>query len=808
MNKSYFKRNRILFLLFSALIALSNSSNPPDGRTGAPFDGLCSDCHGGGSFEGDITLTGLPTDIMPNTTYNLTLTITATSGNPMVGGFQVVGVNQSNQNSGDLINTSTETGTSFSSGREYLDHRGAKSFSGNTVIWNFDWKSPNGPNGSSHRLYFAGNLANGNGSSSGDKIVNDFFSTTMVGGGDPLTVMITNKTNVSCFGEMDGTATALASGGSPPYDYNWSNGASTNQATGMGPGVYTVTVTDNSASSATNSVLITEPPLLKATVQILSHVSCPKGRNGSVTVLPSGGTPPYSIIYSTGSPNNLSAGLYTVTVTDSKNCLKEVEFEITEPEAYNVELLNLLHPKCPDDSTGKIFIGVSGATPPYKYKWSSGELTDSIIGKTAGTYTVTITDIKNCGTTSSYSLNSIDTIPPILVGKSSNIFVDNFGIFYLNAKDYIDQISDNCDPNPVLSISPDTVSCESLGLRAFTLTATDKYGNSSTVQIQLEVLDTIAPVISVWPDTSFSVCNIIVPKFHATDNCSLLSFTQTDGPKEGEVFQPGINTMSFEAIDSSGNKSNSSFKVEIKQPLNAILDTTYYELCFGDSVWAKFSFSNLNKTTFSLYTFKDSLDLLTDTSLIFTSIRPDSIFIQMMDTTGCILLIDIPINYPDSLTTLDSIQLVDQNQANSTLGSILPFTSGMDSFHIYTVQNIFVNNTGRDLIAGPYYVHVFVESCTYIWGPFVIDLITRTKEWTNNSIDIYPNPVYDQLTINNRNDQYRLSYELINIQGIITKTEVLSSGLNFIDFSPFNAGMYCLIIRNGAMNKFYWVMKN
>lgn len=800
--------NRVIFLLLSAFIALSNSSNPPDGRTGAPFDGLCSDCHGGGSFDGDISLTGLPTDIMPNTTYNLSLTITATSGSPMVGGIQIVGVNQSNQNSGDLINTSAETGTSFSSGREYLDQRGAKSFTGNTVSWNFDWKSPNGPNGSIHRLYFAGNLANGNGSSSGDKIVNDFFTTTMVGGGNPLSVMITNKTNVSCFGQMDGTATALAAGGNPPYDYNWSNGGTTNQVTGLGPGLYTITVTDNAFSSATNTVLITEPTLLKAAVQILSHVTCPKGRNGSVSVFPSGGTPPYSIIYSTGSPNNLSAGLYTVTVTDSKNCITEVEFEITEPEAYTVELLNLIHPKCPNDSTGKIFILVSGASPPYKYKWNTGEITDSLVAKPTGTYTITITDSKNCGTTSSFVLNSVDTIPPVLVGRASNIYLDQHGNFLLNPIDYIDQLSDQCDPNPVLSIAPDSVSCANLGRQDFILSATDKYGNSSTETLQLEILDTLNPIISAWTDTSFNVCNIVVPKFSASDNCALLSFTQTEGPSEGEVFLPGLNTMSFEAVDSSGNKTTTTFQVEIKQALSIWLDTVLYEKCYGDSVWAQISFSHQNKTPYSVYTLTDSLEFLTDTSLIFYRHRPDSIFIQMMDTTGCILFFDLPIAYPDSLTMLDSIQLTNQDIPAATLGSILPFSPRLDSFHIYTIQNNFVNNTGKDLLAGLYYLHVFFDSCTFIWGPYTIGLITQTNVLSENIIDVFPNPVYDQLNIRNKSEQYVFSYELIYIQGLSSINGTLSPGMNFIDISALNAGVYCLKLSNEEMRSLFWVVKH
>lgn len=78
-------RNRLFYIpfIFGCLILfLSNSSNPPDRNTGAPFDGLCSNCHGGGSFDGDIVITGFPSTILPNTTYGITYTVNATMGSP------------------------------------------------------------------------------------------------------------------------------------------------------------------------------------------------------------------------------------------------------------------------------------------------------------------------------------------------------------------------------------------------------------------------------------------------------------------------------------------------------------------------------------------------------------------------------------------------------------------------------------------------------------------------------------------------------------------------------------------------------
>ena len=87
-----------LFCIVSTLI-LAFSSAPPTGRTGAPGDGLCTNCHGDtASFDGDITISGIPNNPLPNTTYTVRVDIDVTSGNPVRGGFQLVALDDTNDN--------------------------------------------------------------------------------------------------------------------------------------------------------------------------------------------------------------------------------------------------------------------------------------------------------------------------------------------------------------------------------------------------------------------------------------------------------------------------------------------------------------------------------------------------------------------------------------------------------------------------------------------------------------------------------------------------------------------------------------
>ncbi|MBK9108117.1 MAG: T9SS type A sorting domain-containing protein [Saprospiraceae bacterium] len=800
--------SRKWYLLSSIVIGvflLSNSGNPPDGNTGAPFDGICSNCHGGGSFQGNVTIDGIPSMIDPNTTYPVTVTIDVTSGSPSRAGFQLVAVNQSNQNVGNLSSVNGETGTSFSGGREYIDQRGAKTISGNTVSWDIEWRSPNGPNGTTVNFYFAGNMVNNNNSSSGDAVINSVFSGTIVGGGDPLIASISSKTNVSCFGEADGTATANATGGNPPYTYEWSNGSTDNPVTGLSAGNYIVTVTDNASSTATASTNITQPTLLTSIAQVTKHVTCPGGRDGSVMVNAFGGTPPYTFVYSSGSSNNLSAGMYGYTVSDSKNCQSSGNFEILQPENYTIEELQFKNPFCPNDSSGAIQVLVSGATPPYKYKWSSGETTANILNKPVGSYTITITDSKNCGTFKSYLLSSTDTIAPMLVGKNGTVYLNQAGIAVIQAKDYINILIDNCDSLPSLEINLDSLNCLNVGTRDYYLTAEDKFGNKSYDTIQITINDTIKPVINHWADTSFSYCNIMVPAFNANDACGILKFEQTGGPKAGEIFPIGLSVLTYRAEDANNNFTTAEVKVNISNPIQLSLDTSYFEKCYGDHASFTLSIKNTNHSRLLFIEQADTLQILSDTILTVVTDRPDSLKILILDTTNCQLKLDTGLVYPDSLFAIDSVIITDRIEIQA--GSITMYPNNYDSIEIIDVQGNIVNKSGKDLDAGVYYVKVYFEGCIYIYGPYAIKLIIADDKSYINPVVIKPNPFTSVISISGFINGEKHDIELYNFQGNkILNYQSQDIGAR-LDFSEIASGPYYLLIKTGNSVQSFKIFK-
>ena len=144
--------------------------------------------------------------------------------------------------------------------------------------------------------------------------------------------------NVSCNGDHDGGATVSASGGSTPYTYAWSNGATTASISGVFAGSYSVTITDNQGCTAEATATITENSTLALTAQ-KADISCYGSDDGSVDITISGGQTPYTYLWSNSATtedlSGLSSGTYTVMVTDGNGCTSTSSSTVNEPESLS-----------------------------------------------------------------------------------------------------------------------------------------------------------------------------------------------------------------------------------------------------------------------------------------------------------------------------------------------------------------------------------------------------------------------------------------------------------------------------------------
>src|SRR5574343_439682 len=214
----------------------------------------------------------------------------------------------------------------------------------------------------------------------------------------------TTQTNVLCFGASTGAIDLTPAGGTAPYTYLWSNGATTQDLSSIAVGTYTVQVTDANGSTgscaATTTVTITQPAAPLSLTSTKVNVLCNGGLTGSINLTPAGGTAPYTFAWSNGTVTEdligLAAGTYTVTVTDANGstggCFATTSVTITQPAAPVTVSTTQTNVLCFGASTGAINLTVAGGTAPYSYVWSNGAITEDLTTIPAGTYTVTVTD--------------------------------------------------------------------------------------------------------------------------------------------------------------------------------------------------------------------------------------------------------------------------------------------------------------------------------------------------------------------------------------------------------------------------------
>ncbi len=293
-----------------------------------------------------------------------------------------------------LFASSTPTNTSFAGGTDGSVNVTA---GGGTPPYNYSWTT--GATTQNLSGVAAGNY---------EVTVTDANGCTVVTGAsvsDPAASFSISLTaaSVRCNGESNGSVSSSLSGGAPPFSYSWSNGSSTQNLLGVAAGNYSVTVTDLDGITATASTTVSQPAVLSATTSV-TDVSCNAGNDGSINVTPAGGNPPYNYLWSNGSTlatrSNLTAGNYSVVITDDKGCNTVVSANVSQPTTIVLAFIST-DATTAAGSDGSIDLTVSGGVGPYTFLWSNADTTEDINNLTAGVYTVTVTDSNSCTKTGS-----------------------------------------------------------------------------------------------------------------------------------------------------------------------------------------------------------------------------------------------------------------------------------------------------------------------------------------------------------------------------------------------------------------------
>lgn len=238
-----------------------------------------------------------------------------------------------------------------------------------------------------------------------------YYQTTACTTCTPSAVSVTVTPTPATCGASNGSATASASGAPTPYTYTWSTGATTTGISNLAAGSYSVDVVDATGCSFSQTFTITTSvgPIV---VFNATPVACAGQNTGTAVLTASGGISPYTYGWVTTPvetgpiATGLSAGTYSVLVTDATGCSSTHTVAITEPTALTVTSTPVSNPSCFGSTDGSITSSASGGNGTYTYAWTpSGQNTQTASNLGEGTYSVLITDNKGCTAGSSSTIS-------------------------------------------------------------------------------------------------------------------------------------------------------------------------------------------------------------------------------------------------------------------------------------------------------------------------------------------------------------------------------------------------------------------
>ncbi|MFH1321251.1 MAG: T9SS type A sorting domain-containing protein [Bacteroidota bacterium] len=620
----------------------------------------------------------------------------------------------------------------------------------------------------------------------------------------PITLLLAS-TPAACW-SSDGTATVTASGGTGSYTYSWTPvGGTSDIATGLAAGIYTVTVSDSNGCSQSDSVAVGNTGGPAANITSSADVNCFGNSNGQATVTASGGTTPYTYLWSPSGGNGVTAtglvaGTYNVTVTDASGCIDSDTITITQPDAL---IAPVITPgvSCYGGNDGTATVNPSGGTSPYTYQWcgcAGSQTTQTATGLTTGGYSLTVTDANGC---TAYGSIFVTQPQPLTASVTFTDLTCN-GICDGSATAIP---SGGTAPYSYLWDDPATqTDSTATGLCAgtYNVTVTDTFSCTTTAQVNLTEPSPIALSLTSNPaacgisdgSAAVTVTGGIPPYYYIwNDPAGQTNSTATGLPA-------GIYTVTV--TDFNGCLLSASIAVVDSDGPDVNIASTTGVSCFGggDGEAIVTVSGGTSPYTYTWYPVCANNDTV-------TGLSAGGYTCTVTDAGGCISIVSITITEPDPIIVTVS------NNATICIGEstlISAFVTGGTQPYIYIWDNGLGNGSAHYVSPSTTttYTVIVIDSnlCTGVAQSITVAVETCSSVEeleALNEIIVYPNPNAGEFTIEMEiPEPQNLQLNIINILGQEIFSEYLANVggkyIRQIKLSDHSTGIYNLQIQNNS----------
>jgi gliding motility-associated-like protein len=627
-------------------------------------------------------------------------------------------------------------------------------------------------------------------------------------------------TNVTCFGEATGAIDLLASGGVAPYTYLWSNGSATEDLTGIPAGTYSVTITDANGCITSYSGTVTEPAAsVGGSVTSQVNVSCRGGNDGMVTVLGSGGIPPYEynidggVSGASGTFTGLSAGNHQVTITDHNLCTHDLTVTVTEPDMpLGGTIMSQNDVSCFGESTGSVTIAGTGGTSPYNFSIDGGSYQAAGLFENlgSGAHAVIIKDFNQC----QYVVNvNIDqpASPLSITAVKTDVLCrgGSTGTAQATAAGGTSPYVYSWNTSPVQTGSAAT----GLSAGIYIVTVTDANGCTASTSVTIDQPATSMTAIAAVTDADCFGTSSGSIDLTVSNGTSPLTYLWSNGSMNEDITDLGAGTYSVLVTDANGCTANASATVGQPDALTGSIIVTN-AACMGENSGS----ANLSVSGgIAPYSFLWSNG---ETTEDIDTIPAGTYSVTVTDVNSCFIVVNCTVNQPSSVLGGSITAQTNVSEYGINDGSVTVAGTGGSGSYEYCINNSAYQASGTfsSLFAGIYTVTVRDAGlCTFDIGvtitqpsiPLTARILSQTNVlcydeetgsvtvtgWGGTSPYVYSVDGINFLTSGTFSllgagrdtiivrdallDEYRLPIEIIQPEPLVlalTKTEVLCRG--------------------------------
>ncbi|MBP0902413.1 beta strand repeat-containing protein [Mariniflexile gromovii] len=561
-------------------------------------------------------------------------------------------------------------------------------------------------------------------------------------------------TNVSCNGGTNGTINLTPTGGTAPYTFNWGGGVTTEDRTGLAAGSYSVTITDaNGCTGTVSGITVTQPPALVSTGS-QTNISCNGGSNGSATVNATGGTPGYTYSWSpsggtAATATGLTAGTYTVVVTDANGCTATRNFTLTQPTALSASITAQTNVACNGGSNGASTVAATGGTAPYTYTWSNGATTASVVGIAAGTYNVTVTDANGCTSAASVTITEPTTLSASITAQTN--VACNGGS---NGASTVAATGGTAPYTYTWSNGATTASVVGIAAGTYNVTVTDANGCTSAASVTITEPTTLSASITAQTNVSCNGGSNGASTVAATGGTAPYTYTWSNGATTASVVGIAAGTYNATVTDANGCTSAASVTITEPTTLSASITAQTNVSCNGGSNGAS-TVTATGGTASYTYLWSNGA-----TTASVVGIAAGTYNVTVTDANGCTSATSVTITEPTPI-----INTVTQNAA------VLTADQTGASYQWYACPNTLLDGeTSQNFTAttnGDYKVVITNGSCSVESACVTVSSLSSDTFENKSKFTMYPNPT-------NRNVNIKSSlggdFQIINQLGQTVKT--------------------------------------